>query len=201
MRSTTRLLLFVALPLGALAYGVSHQIMQASAAVTTTSKPKATTTTTAPKVSLVQTMVKPPLHDPALDRRMASFFAGLRDYNNAEADKAFLPMPYYVVLKQGGGNEADWNNRLITHYHQQLAELRARFRSVLPSAVYNGYSVRSATAHTVPVGAEQNKAPYWQVYMTTMAFKDKAGHPHNFVINTMISFRGAWYVVHVIGYG
>jgi len=197
----TRLLLLVALPLGALAYGISHQIKQAGAAVTTTSKLKATTTSTSTTVPLVQNMVKPPLHDPALDRRMASFFAGLRDYNNAEADKAFLPMPYYVVLKQGGGNEADWNNRLITHYHQQLAELRARFRSVLPGAVYNGYSVKSATARTVRVGAEQNKAPYWQVYMTTMAFKDKNGQPHSFVINTMISFRGAWYVVHVIGYG
>jgi hypothetical protein len=37
--------------------------------------------------------------------------------------------------------------------------------------------------------------------MTTMAFKDKNGQSHNFVINTMISFRGSWYVVHVIGYG
>ena len=197
----TRLLLLVALPLGALAYGVSHQVKRAGAAVTTTTTPRATTTTTSTTVPLVQSMVKPPLHDPELDRRMASFFSGLRDYNNAEADKAFLPMPYYVVLKQGGGNEADWNNRLITHYHQQLAELRARFRSVLPGAVYNGYSVKSATAHTVRVGAEQNKAPYWQVYTTTMAFKDKNGQPHSFVINTMISFRGAWYVVHVIGYG
>ncbi len=201
MRLVTRLLLLVALPVGALVYGVSHQIKQAGAAVTTTTKPKPTTTTTSTTVPLVQNMVKPVLHDLALDRRMASFFAGLRDYNNAEADKAFLPMPYYVVLKQGGGNEADWNNRLITHYHQQLAELRARFRSVLPGAVYNGYSVKSATAHMVRVGTEQNKAPYWQVYMTTMAFKDKNGQPHSFVINTMISFRGAWYVVHVIGYG
>ena len=201
MRLVTRLLLLVAIPLGALAYGVGHQIKQAGASVTTTTKPKVTTTTTSTTVPLVQNMARPPRHDPALDRRMASFFAGLRDYNNAEADKAFLPMRYYVVIKQGGGNEADWNNRLITHYHQQLAELRARFRGVLPGAVYNGYSVKSATAHTVRVGAEQNKAPYWQVYMTTMAFKDKNGHPHNFVINTMISFRGAWYVVHVIGYG
>jgi len=191
----------VALTLWALAYGASHQIQQAGAAVTTTTKPKATTTTTSTTVSLKQNMSKPPLHDPALDRRMASFFAGLRDYNNAEADKAFLPVPYYVVIKQGGGNEADWNNRLITHYHQQLAELRARFRSVLPGAVYNGYRVKSATAHSVRVGAEQNKAPYWQVYTTTMAFKDRSGQPHSFVINTMISFRGAWYVVHVNGYG
>ena len=201
MRLTTRILLLVALPLGALAYGVSHQIKQAGAAVTTTTKPKATTTTTSTTVPPIQTMAKPPLHDPALDGRMASFFTGLRDYNNAEADKAFLPKAFYVALKQGGGNEADWNNRLMTHYHQQLAELRARFRSVLPGAVYNGYSVKSATAHTVRVGAEQNKAPYWQVYTTTMAFKDKNGQPHSFVINTMISFRGAWYVVHVIGYG
>ena len=201
MRLVTRLLLMVAIPVGAVAYGASHQMQPAGASATTTTKPKAPTSTTSTTVPLMQNMVKPPLHDPALDRRMASFFAGLRDCNNAEADKAFLPMPYYVVLKQGGGNEADWNNRLITHFHPQLAELRARFRGVLSGAINNGYSVKSASAHTLRVGAEQNKAPYWQVYMTTMAFKDKAGHPHNFVINTMISFRGAWYVVHVIGYG
>ena len=164
--------------------------------VPTTLKP--TTTTTVP---LVQNMVKPPLHDPVLDQRMADFFYGLRDYNNARADKAFLPMRYYVVLKAGGGNEADWNNRLLTHYHQQLAELRARFRTVLPGATYRGYAIKSATAHTVPVGAEMNKAPYWQVYQTTMAFRDKNNQPHNFIINTMISFRGAWWIVHVIGYG
>lgn len=202
MRIVPRLFLFLALPLGVFVWGLGHVLNSADASpVTTTVKPKATTTTTSTTVPLVQNMVKPPLHDQALDQRMASFFAGLRDYNTAEADKAFLPMRYYVVLKAGGGNEADWNNRLIKHYHQQLAELRARFRNVLPGATYNGYLIKSSTAHTVPVGAEMNKAPYWQVFMTTMAFKDKSGKGHTFVINTMISFRGAWYVVHVIGYG
>ena len=180
---------------------LSVRLLSHSATATTTSTTATTVRTTTTTVPLVQNMVKPPLHDPALDARMADFFYGLRDYNNARADKAFLPMRYYVVLKAGGGNEADWNNRLLTHYHQQLAELRARFRTVLPGATYRGYAIKSTTAHTVAVGAEMNKAPYWQVYQTTMAFRDKNNQPHNFIINTMISFRGSWWIVHVIGYG
>ena len=202
MRFFTRLFLALALPVSLLVWGLSRTHTPANAATSTTIRStttsSSTTTTTLP---LVQTLTKPPLHDPALDQRMAHLFYGLRDYNNTEADLAFLPMRYYVVLKQGGGNEADWKNRLIGHYHAQLAQLRAQFRGVLPGSTYNGYLIKSATAHTVPVGAEENKAPYWQVYMTTMAFKDKNGNSHTFIINTMISFRGAWYVVHVIGYG
>jgi hypothetical protein len=199
VRLLPRILLVSALTVGGITLG-ANRVSQPAEAALVTARIKATTTTST-AAPLVQNMVKPPLHDPDLDRRMASFFTGLRDYNNAECDKAFLPMPYYVALKQGGGNEADWRTRLIGHYHEQLAQLRARFRTVLPGSIYNGYVIKSATAHTVRVGSEQNKAPYWQVYMTTMAFKDKNGQSHNFVINTMISFRGSWYVVHVIGYG
>ena len=156
-----------------------------------------TTTTTVP----TQSMVKPLAHDHALDIRMRQFYTGLRDNNNALCDKAFLPMMDYVALKQGGGNQADWRNRLMYHFHLQLAQLRKRFAASLPGSTYNGYRIPYSTAHTVRVGAEENKAPYWQVFMTTMAFHDKNGRGHNFTINTLISFRGEWWIVHVIGYG
>jgi hypothetical protein len=75
----------------------------------------------------------------------------------------------------------------------------------LRSAIYHGYSVPEATAHICPVGREENKAPYWQVYFTRLLYTYPTGGNHwstgAITVNTMISWRGQWYPVHMIGYG
>jgi hypothetical protein len=155
-----------------------------------------TTTTT-----LGQTMAKPPAHSAPLDARMRNFFTGLATNNNELAISAFLPQSAYVVIKSGSNNAVDWKYRLIDHdFIPQLKTLRHQFGADLATATYLGYHVNEAEAHICPVGREENKAPYWQAYMTTIDFTMKNVTRH-LTVNTMISWRGGWFIVHVIGYG
>ncbi len=155
-----------------------------------------TTTTT-----LGQTLTKPPATSPPLDARMRNFFIGLATNNNDLAISAFLPQSAYVVIKSGSNNAADWKYRLIDHdFIPQLNTLRRQFGPDLATATYVGYHVNEGSAHICPVGREQNKAPYWQVYMTTIDFTMK-GVSRHLTVNTMIGWRGGWFIVHVIGYG
>jgi hypothetical protein len=60
--------------------------------------------------------------------------------------------------------------------------------------------VRESSAVVVAPGVEENKAPYWRVYFTTVNFR-VGQQLFSLSLNTMISWRGSWYVVHVIGFG
>jgi hypothetical protein len=146
-------------------------------------------------------MQKPSASDPALAARLANLFDAIKTGNDAEAIRSFLPVNAYVAIKQGGGNASDWQYRLIDHdFLPQLARIRASLGHGLAQAIYMGYSVPQATAHICPVGREENKAPYWQVYYTRLLFKMN-GVFTSITINTMISWRGQWYPVHMIGFG
>jgi hypothetical protein len=60
--------------------------------------------------------------------------------------------------------------------------------------------VNQEDAHICPVGREQNAAPYWQTYQSTVFF-EWHHHRQTITINTLISWRGGWFIVHLIGYG
>ena len=146
-------------------------------------------------------MIKPPATSDAFAARMTMFFNGFKSGNNALALKGFLPVSAYVVLKQGHGNAADWQYRLVDKdFIPQLNILRKRFGKDLPTATYVTTIVPEKSANVCPVGQEENKAPYWRVYMSRVVFQ-LDGKDRSFLINTMISFRGEWYIVHLIGYG
>ena len=169
-------------------------LLWAPAGTSAASYPATTTT-------LGQNLAKPPATSPPLDARMRNFFTGVATNNNELAISAFLPRSAYVVIKSGSHNAADWQYRLIDRdFIPQLTILRRQFGPDLASATYLGYHVNEASAHICPIGREQNKAPYWQVYMTTIDFSMKGATRH-LTVNTMIGWRGGWFIVHVIGYG
>lgn len=168
---------------------------------TTTTAPGTTTstTTTIPEGAFPQTSALPPAHTHDLNGRMRALLSAIATGNPAHGYGAFFPLAAYLQTKAGGGNTEDWHYRLIGHFDQDVATYHRELGPHAADAKLVGYSVDDAAAVWVVPGVEENKGPYWRIYDTTLTYA--IGHQTGSLrVSTMISWRGEWYVVHLIGF-
>jgi hypothetical protein len=91
--------------------------------------------------------------------------------------------------------DADWHQRLVRLYDGDIAALHARVAG--RPATFEGVTVPDGAATWVLPGAEYNKGSYWRVYGTVVHYTVGA-QPASFVVQSLISWRGQWYVVHLV---
>ena len=65
-----------------------------------------------------------------------------------------------------------------------------------PGAKVLGVDVPAAGVHWVPPGVEYNSIGYWNVMYARVRY-EVGGVQKSFAIDSMISWRGQWYVVHL----
>jgi len=168
-------------------------------AATTSTTDRPTTTTTVAPGTLPQTHVLPPASTPGLDVRMTELLHAIATDDPALGDRAFFPLAAYLQTKSGFGNEVDWRVRLLGHFAQDVATYHRTLGPHAGTARLVSYAVDDAQAVWVLPGMEENKGPYWRVYFTTLNYAIGARRG-SITVNTMISWRGEWYVVHLIGF-
>ena len=169
---------------------------------TTTALPRTTTsstTTTTPAGVLPQTTVLPPARNPGLTLRMTALLRAVATGQPRLAYGAFFPIGAYVQTKTGSNNAEDWHVRLLGHFDEDVATLHAELGAHHEAPRLIGYSVDDPAAVWVVPGVEENKGPYWRVYDTTVTYAI-GRQQGSFTVTTMISWRGSWYVVHLIGF-
>lgn len=166
---------------------------------TTTAAPTTTTTTTVPVGALPQTRALPPAITPALTRRMRALLEGVATGSVVPAIAAFFPVQAYAKTKIYVDAAHDWRTRLIPEFAADLAALHRALDPRGEPLRLLGYAVDEAEATWVLPGEEFNKGPYWRVYDTVVAY-GIGSERGSFVVNTMISWRGQWYVVHVANF-
>jgi hypothetical protein len=159
----------------------------------TTAAPGNTTTTVDPG-TLPQTRTRPTGTDPAFLARVDQLWQAIVNGETAAALPAFFPESAYLQVKAIANPGADWQQRLIRLYDTDLAGLHARVAG--HTAVLVSVDVPDAAASWVPPGAEYNKGSYWRVYGTVVHYL-LGGRPATFPIQSLISWRGEWYVVHL----
>jgi hypothetical protein len=162
---------------------------------TSTTAPAPTTTTTVDPGTLPQTMDQPTATDPQLQAGLQSFWQAIVTDNPATAIPFFFPRSAYLQVKAISNPAADWQNRLVGAYQQDIHALHATLGAGAPNAQLAGLDV-PAGAQWVQPGAEYNKLPYWRIYGTTVRYT-VGGRPGSFRIASMISWRGHWYIVHL----
>jgi len=160
---------------------------------TTTTEPP-TTTTVDPGV-LAQTPARPSGTDPAFLARMDLLWQAVVSGDAATALPAFFPEAAYLQVKAIANPDADWHQRLIRLYDLDIAGLHARVAG--QPAVLVSVDVPDARATWVLPGAEYNKGSYWRVYGTVVHYT-VAGRAATFPVMSLISWRGQWYVVHLV---
>ena len=176
--------------------------MTSTAARTTTVTPATMVTTGAPTTTsatvdpgtLPQTSARPSASDPAFGARMSLLWQAVVSGDASVALPAFFPESAYLQVKAITNPDADWHQRLVRLYDADIAGLHARVEGHAATLV--GISVPDAAATWVLPGAEYNKGSYWRVYGTAVHY-DIDGRAATFVIQSLISWRGQWYVVHL----
>jgi hypothetical protein len=151
--------------------------------------------TTAGPGALPQTMARPTTDDPLFQSHVQELWHAVVDGDPAEAMGFFFPLSAYVQVKAISDPVHDWQTRLVPDFD---AEVMADHDALGPDparAQFTSVSVPSTAVWVAP-GSEYNKGSYWRVYGSTVEYvaRERAG---SFVIASMISWRGEWYVVHM----
>jgi hypothetical protein len=166
----------------------------APAATTPTTTAPATTTTTVDPGTLPQTPARPSASDPAFAARIALLWQAVLSGDATVALPAFFPESAYLQVKAISNPDADWHGRLVRLYDADIAGLHTRVAG--HTATFVGVTVPDAAARWVLPGAEYNKGSYWRVYGSVVHY-EVDGRASTFVIQSLISWRGQWYVVHL----
>jgi hypothetical protein len=163
-----------------------------------TPPPIATTTTTAlPDPGLLpQTLTRPSTADPAFVARIQVLWQAVVDGQPGDALSAFFPLNAYLQVKAVADPANDWRTRLVANFDQDIDALHTVLSSAAGPATFVGISVPTSTAVLVRPGVEFNRLTYWRVYNSRVEYR-AAGVVKSFVIASMISWRGQWYVVHL----
>lgn len=169
---------------------------EAPASTTSTSTSLApTTTTTVDAGSLPQTHDKPSGADPAFVARMQLLVQSVASGDVSVALPAFFPQSAYDQVKAVANPTADWKYRLVALFDQDITAMHRSFGSAASSLSFVGVDVPDATAQWVNPGAEYNRIGYWRVYDTRVRYA-VGSKPGSFIVISLISWRGQWYVVH-----
>ncbi len=162
---------------------------------TTTTTTAPTTTTTVDPGTLPQTDEKPAATGAEFDSRMKVLANAITNNTPDTAVSAFFPVAAYTQTKKNTDPAADWKNRLIANFKVDVAAANKKLGANAKSAVFTGATV-PATAVWVKPGEEYNVGPYWRVFKAQMNFTVD-GKNVQIPIESMISWRGQWYVVHL----
>ena len=160
-----------------------------------TSVAPAPTTTTLDAGSLPQTHDKPSGADPAFVARMQLLVQSIASGDVSVALPAFFPQSAYDQVKAVANPTADWKYRLVSLFDQDITAMHRSFGSAASSLAFVGVDVPDATAQWVNPGAEYNRIGYWRVYDTRVRYT-VGSKPGSFIVISLISWRGQWYVVH-----
>jgi hypothetical protein len=164
-----------------------------TAVATTTTVP---TSTTVDPGSLAQTKDKPVATDQAFTDSMKVLWQAIVDDKPDAALPVFFPLSAYKQVKTIANPATDYQNRLIKAFTADIHTLHGRLGTNSTTATYVGVKVTN-TPVWVGLNREQNKVSYWRVYDSTMTYT-QGGKTKTFVIKSLISWRGRWYVVHLI---
>lgn len=164
-----------------------------SSTTPTTVAPTTTTSTTVDPGTLPQTTQLPSGSDPAFLARIQALWQAVLTGQPALAGPAFFPLSAYIQVKGISDPVHDYQTRLIPDYDQDIASLH---RQIGSTGTLASVTVPPA-AEWIRPGVEYNKGSYWRVFGSRIDF-EAGGRPGYFTIASMISWRGEWYVVHLL---
>jgi hypothetical protein len=136
--------------------------------------------------------------DPVFLAKIHEFWRAVVDGQPSEALGAFFPVTAYIQVKNESYPADDWRYRLLAHYDQAIETLHAQVVSEPRPVVFTGVTVPSAAEWILP-GVEFNKGSYWRVLYSTVDYT-AGGVAHTLPIISMISWRGEWYLIHILSF-
>lgn len=130
--------------------------------------------------------------DPAFLQRISDLWSAIVSGDPSIAAPAFFPLSAYVQVKAIYDPVHDYQTRLIPDFDRDIMSLHSQIGG---DATFESVFVPNA-AQWIRPGVEYNKGSYWRVYGARVTY-EVDDETHYFTIDSMISWRGEWYVVHL----
>jgi hypothetical protein len=109
----------------------------------------------------------------------------------------FFPLTAYEQVKDVGNPAADWNRRLVAAFRHDIHAIHVRLGPDADRATLASLDVPEARARWVEPGEEWNKVGYYRVFGSKLRYEVE-GERHSFDVKSLISWRGEWFVVHLV---
>jgi hypothetical protein len=167
----------------------------------------ATTQTTAPSSgastlsaggpgALPQTAQFPPSDSSGFRSEMQALWQGIKSDSLPAALPAFFPEAAYLQVKAVPDPGADYLNRLLIDFQLDVGAAHQLLGKQASSATLVAVSVPSEQANWIAPGDCYNKIGYFQVSGSRLVYRVD-GQVRSFIVASLISWRGVWYVVHL----
>ena len=167
---------------------------------TTTSSTNITTTTpaTTDPGLLAQTTTEPPTDPTSLVSRLDPLWTAIQTGSLPTGMTVFFPQAAYLKMKSGvlPNPPGDYQSRLVALYNMDLGTYQAALGIPASSARLVTIGADPSIAHWVPPGACANTIGYWHLPNIRIDYAS-GGTESSFGVFSLISWRGAWYVIHL----
>jgi hypothetical protein len=145
-----------------------------------------------------QTSARPSAHDPQFQAEMTDLWAGIVSGRPDLAMPSFFPVVAYQQVKAMANPAADWQNRLVAEFRQDVIAAHHLVGDQARQAELIRVLVPDQDADWINPGVCANGVGYWHVANARMVYRVD-GRIMSFGLSTLISWRGHWYVVHLGG--
>lgn len=147
---------------------------------------------------LPQTEERPTTDDPLFIWRMQQLMAAIRTDDPELGRAAFFPLIAYEQVKAIKDPKRDYEQRLLAAFLRDLHELHTKFQG--RELTYSSVLLDEHNVKWMARGKEGNRLGYFRAVRAVLQLKDAQGKLEPVRITSMISWRGAWYVVHLSGF-
>lgn len=115
------------------------------------------------------------------------------------ADQLFYPRNAYLNLKtnQIANPASDYASRLLAFFHLDEAAYRRTIYIEHPGARLIKVEVGASNVGLIPAGSCENNASYFHLPGVRAVFIDAAHTVFSVAINSLITWRNQWYIVHL----
>jgi hypothetical protein len=129
---------------------------------------------------------------------MTDLWAAIASGRPALGLPAFFPLVAYEQVKAIADPAADWHNRLVAEYKQDVLAAHALLGRTARHASLLRVVIPESAADWIDPGVCDNGVGYWHVANSRLVYR-AGGQVRSVGISTLISWRGRWYVVHLGG--
>ncbi len=143
-----------------------------------------------------QTRDRPSSKTPAFETRALALWEAIATDKPELARPMFFPVNAYEKVKAVQNPAADWRRRLVAAYDRDIRDLHAQIGERASRAKFVALEVPDDRGKWVEPGEEYNKLGYYRVFGARLKY-EIGGRERSFIVKSLISWRGEWYVVHL----
>jgi hypothetical protein len=150
--------------------------------------------------ALPQTHELPRTDSPGFHERLERLVAAIARDEPELALPAFFPRVAYQQVKAIADPARDWQQRLVRAFERNIHEYHQSLGSDAAGVVFAGLTLRERGVRWMNPGSEGNRVGYYRVTRSQLRVRLPNGTERNLELTSLISWRGAWYVVHLHGF-